>query len=69
MELVINGAHYDWQQPPRPANLAQLLAHLAVIQQRIAVEHNQQLVARTQWEQTPLHAQDQIEIVRAIGGG
>jgi len=38
-------------------------------QQRIAVEINLNIIPRSQHAETILQADDQIELVRAIGGG
>ncbi len=50
-------------------SVAELVMQLNLAQQRIAVELNQMILPRSQYEQTHLKSQDQLEIVTAIGGG
>ena len=49
--------------------LAQLLAELEIVSPAIAVEVNQQLRPRDQFESTVLQAGDVLEIVTLVGGG
>ena len=50
-------------------SVAELLAHLRVAADKIAVEHNLQIVPKSQFAATRLKAGDRIEIVQFIGGG
>jgi sulfur carrier protein len=54
---------------PNPATLEGLVDTLGLTGQRLALEHNGQIVPRTQWAERALADGDHIEIVRAIGGG
>jgi len=66
MNLTING------QPRTFAPLAtleDLLTHLGLKQDRVAVEHNGQIVSRNAWSSTPLADGDRLEIVHFVGGG
>ena len=49
--------------------LQELIEHLAVPNQTVALAVNRTVVPRQLWRQRVLLAQDKIEIVRAIGGG
>ena len=49
--------------------LAQLLEQQKVLQKRIAVEVNEQIVPRSQYGQILVKEGDSIEVVQAIGGG
>ena len=64
--LNVNGPP---EQTPAPATLAGLIEALQLQGQRLAIEHNGQIVPRSLWSETRLAEQDQIEIVKAIGGG
>lgn len=64
--LTVNGRP---EPLPEPATLAGLIDALRLQGQRLAIEHNGQIVPRSLWPETRLAVQDQIEIVRAIGGG
>ncbi|SEH06070.1 sulfur carrier protein ThiS [Candidatus Venteria ishoeyi] len=66
IEIQVNG---ESRQIPETYNVSELLAALAMEGQRIAVELNQDIVPRSQFAETRFSAGDQVEIVRAIGGG
>lgn len=50
-------------------SLQGVLAQLQQDKPGVAVALNQQVVARTQWQQTILNAGDQITLFHAIAGG
>lgn len=66
IEIELNGAPHS--VPPRHT-LAELIAALELTGQALALAVNRSVVPRQQWPQRVLQAQDQVEIVRAIGGG
>ena len=66
MPLTVNGRP---EPLPSPATLDGLVDALKLTGQRLAIEHNGQIVPRSIWAQTALTDEDQVEIVRAIGGG
>lgn len=66
IEIVLNGTAH---QLPAAQTVAQLVATLNLSQQAIAVAVNRNIVARAQWDQYQLQAQDQVDVVHAIGGG
>ncbi|ERJ20246.1 Thiazole synthase protein [Salinisphaera shabanensis E1L3A] len=66
MQIEVNGAP---TQCAEHATLAQLVSNLGYGDQRIAVEHNGQIVPRDRYEQTMIAPGDTLEIVQAIGGG
>jgi sulfur carrier protein len=49
--------------------LPELIAALQLKPQQIAIELNQQVIRRAQWETTVLQEGDKIEIVHFVGGG
>lgn len=49
--------------------VAALLVHLDCTHKRIAVELNQQIVAKSKHAETALKEGDVVEVVQAIGGG
>jgi len=65
MKLTINGQ----QQDSAPSTLAQLIEHLGMKQDRVAVELNHQIATRNRWAETLLHDGDRLEIVHFVGGG
>jgi sulfur carrier protein len=66
MKVFINGETKDI---PEEINLIKLLAHLSLPQQRIAVELNESVVRRKDWDTTKINAADNIEIIHFVGGG
>ena len=66
IETTING---DLQQIPENLTLLELLRHLKLSEERVAVERNRQIVKREEWESLRVEAGDQLEIVQFVGGG
>ncbi|MES2683618.1 MAG: sulfur carrier protein ThiS [Pseudomonadota bacterium] len=66
MSLMVNGRA---EPLPAPATLEGLVDALHLTGQRLAIEHNSQIVPRSLWDTTPVADEDRIEIVKAIGGG
>ena len=66
MRIQVNG------QPREIADnldLSQLIASLNLKPEQIAVELNQTVVRRVQWQATILREDDKVEIVHFVGGG
>lgn len=66
MIISING---DSQTITDNMSLSELVESLDLAGKRFAIEINKTLIPRSQYAQTPLNADDKIEIVGAIGGG
>lgn len=66
MEIQVNGE-------PRTLStttcLQNLIAELNIGTQAIAVAVNRQVISRSMWSQHTLNHGDQVDVVRAIGGG
>ena len=56
-------------QVPPGQTLDQLIAALSLENQALALAVNRTVVPRKAWPQRVLETRDQVEIVRAIGGG
>jgi thiamine biosynthesis protein ThiS len=52
-----------------PSPLERVLALLDLRADRVAIEHNGEIVPRTQWPQTTVRSGDRLEIVHFVGGG
>ena len=50
-------------------SLPELVASLSLKAEQIAIELNQKVVRRAQWESTRLQKDDKVEIVHFVGGG
>ena len=66
LQIEINGETRD---VPEGINLAQLVAHLALAPERLAIELNRAVVRRTDWPRIIITQGDRIEIVHFVGGG
>ncbi len=66
IEISLNGSSH---QLGAQLSVAELVANLNLTGQAIAVAVNRNVIARQRWEETRLHAHDQVDVVRAIGGG
>lgn len=66
MEIILNGEVHPL---PGPQSVTQLIATLNLSHQAIAVAVNRNIIARPHWDEYKLQAQDQVDVVHAIGGG
>ncbi|MCM2568029.1 sulfur carrier protein ThiS [Janthinobacterium sp. GK] len=66
IDITLNGAPH---QVPPGQTLDQLIAALSLENQALALAVNRNVVPRKAWHDRVLEIQDQVEIVRAIGGG
>lgn len=69
MKLTINGQPRDFPALAPASPLESLIAALGIKQDRVAVEHNGQIVSRDAWAVTPITDGDRLEIVHFVGGG
>jgi len=65
MQVVINGENRELNGI---ATVTELLHHLD-LHGNVAIEINREIVPRSEFQHCPVRDGDQIEIVRAIGGG
>jgi thiamine biosynthesis protein ThiS len=66
MDITLNG---DPRSVPEAASVTELLALLGLAPERVAVERNEALVRRAQFDATRLAPGDRVEIVTLVGGG
>lgn len=64
--IILNGEN---KQIDYNTNITQLLQSLDLVNKRVAVEVNQQLIPRSNFDSHSLNELDKVEIVQAIGGG
>lgn len=69
MQLVINGQMKEIAELSSPAKVADLIAHLGLKNDRVAIEQNGEIVSRSSWAEVPLQSGDKLEIVHFVGGG
>ncbi|MBC7861086.1 MAG: sulfur carrier protein ThiS [Burkholderiaceae bacterium] len=66
IDILLNG---EARQVPPQHTLHDLVDALSLSNQALALAVNRNVVPRALWPQRVLQAQDQVDIVRAIGGG
>ncbi|MCL6632676.1 MAG: sulfur carrier protein ThiS [Alicyclobacillus herbarius] len=66
MTLTING---QMRQVPDGFTVTQLLEHLDLVRERVAIECNGEIVSADAFARHVLNDGDTLEIVRFVGGG
>jgi len=66
IKIFING---DLKKFPQEVNIVSIIESLNISSKHIAIEINESLIFRSDWEKTNLKDGDKVEIVKAIGGG
>jgi len=64
--IILNG---ESSQFDSSICITELLVHLRLSEKRLAVEVNQEIIQRSEFDSFVLSDNDQVEIVQAIGGG
>ena len=66
IEIIVNG---EPRQIPPASTLQQVLQHLRVNPEQVAVEKDRAIVRKPDWASTLIQAGAQLEIVQFVGGG
>jgi thiamine biosynthesis protein ThiS len=66
LQIQING---EQQEVNDGLGLSELITHLKLRADQIAIELNHEVVRRSAWESTIVQPNDRIEIVHFVGGG
>lgn len=66
MEITLNGRPH---QIAGLISIRELLLNLDLLEQKIAVEQNLEIVPRSDWASQNIKAGDRIEIIDFVGGG
>jgi len=66
MTLTINGEDRVFENL---TTLSDLVSHLGMKPDRVAIELNRELIRRDRWPETKLCNGDKLEIVHFVGGG
>ena len=69
LTLVLNGQSREFSELSDTASLDVVIAELGLKGDRVAVEHNGEIVPRASWPQTSVSAADRLEVVHFVGGG
>lgn len=68
MRVVINGKEREFPLASA-STIADLIVALQLKGDRVALEHNGNIVRRDAWPQTIIHDGDKFEVVHFVGGG
>ena len=66
MRIELNGEPKELEEG---ATLQTLVERLSLAPERLAVEHNREVVRRADWPALKLSEGDRVEIVHVVGGG
>lgn len=66
MNIHLNG---ELRDVPENLTLAALLEWLKLPADRVAVERNREIAARSSWTETIIQPDDHLEVVHFVGGG
>jgi sulfur carrier protein len=69
LTLIFNGQSRVFETLAQPVSLERLIGELGLKGDRVAVEHNGEIVPRSGWAGTPLNGGDRLEVVHFVGGG
>ena len=64
--IQVNG---EPREVPKGLNVTELVAHLGLPANRLAIERNLELLPRAHWGTTVVSGNDRFEIVHLVGGG
>lgn len=66
MTVTING---ERREIPDGLNVIALIEHLGMMENRVAIERNRDILPRARWQETQVSTGDSFEIVQFVGGG
>ncbi len=69
LTIQLNGQQRSLESLESPSPLSIVISALELKADRIAVEHNGEIVTRTTWPNTQIATGDRLEIVHFVGGG
>ena len=69
LKVTINGQPREFEALAAGAAVLDLIAELGLKGDRVALELNGEIAARTAWGKTTLADGDKIEVVHFVGGG
>ncbi|NYF80425.1 sulfur carrier protein ThiS [Granulicella arctica] len=69
LTLVLNGQSRPFPNLSTSSKLELLVAELGLKGDRVAIEHNGEIVSRANWNETVLSEGDRLEVVHFVGGG
>ncbi len=67
--VILNGAERSLTELGEQPTVAGLVDLLGFRADRVALEHNGEIIPRAAWKQTAVASGDRIELVHFVGGG
>ena len=69
LQITLNGQTREFTELADHASLSTVVGALQLQGDRVAVEHNGEIVSRTEWDRATVRTGDRLEIVHFVGGG
>jgi sulfur carrier protein len=69
LTIQLNGQPRTLTELTSPVDLASVITTLGLKADRVAVEHNGEIVSRSKWAEASVNDGDRLEIVHFVGGG
>ncbi len=66
LRIIVNG---EAREAAERITISALIEQLGLAPERLAVEHNREVVRRAHWPHTFLSEGDRVEIIHFVGGG
>ena len=66
IQIILNGKPYNIKEK---TNIISLLETLSLSEKKVAIEINEEVIPRNNYDKKILLAKDRVEIVHFIGGG
>lgn len=66
MNITLNGKKAEFE---KPVTLIELLELKGLEQEKVIIEYNYDILMRDDWKTTVLKENDNIEVLRFVGGG
>lgn len=67
--MIVNGENFDFSLLKENRTLEALIEVRGLSPRRVAIELNGEIIARSEYKNTPVQEGDQIEIIHYVGGG
>ncbi len=67
--MIVNGENFNFSLLKENRTLEALIEVRGLSPRRVAIELNGEIIARSEYKNTPVQEGDQIEIIHYVGGG
>ena len=67
--ILLNGTERAFADLSEPPHISDVVSALGFRADRVALEHNGEIVPRATWAETAVVSGDRIELVHFVGGG